>query len=261
MNRPLPLEGKVTMVTGGNTGIGRKIVEHFASSGSDVVIGHFQPDGVDEIAAKVKEFGRKVVTTEVDIRKPDQVQAMVDRTRETFGDVNYFICNAAAQHCLPILEMTDDQINQIVDTNLKGTIFCIRSAAKLMLQKPEADHRFVLISSINADIPQKGLSVYGATKGGLESLTRALSVELGEHGINVNAIQPGPTATDRTLQIPGYRNWGTVTPTGRVSEESDVAELAVFLCSPGSKQINGETIRVNGGLTNVRPKPTSVRPG
>lgn len=259
---PYPsLKNKVALVTGGNTGIGKCIVRRFAEEGSNVVIGYFQPDGVDDIVSRVRGHGVEALAVEVDIRNRDQVSRIMNEICLRFGGLNFLICNAAAQYCKPFLDMGAYETDEIIDTNITGTINCIQWGSWLMLQKPSEMHSVIGISSINAPRAQEGLEIYGMTKVAIEALVTSLSVPLGSKGIRINGIRPGSTATERTLQISNYHAWAEVIPTGRITEPEDIAGLAAFLCSSDAAQITGVTVAVDGGQANTRHRPDAVGRG
>ena len=186
----------------------------------------------------------------------DAVRAMVAGIVERHGRLDAAVANAAISHFGPFLDEEPSDVEPVFAVNLWGTYFTAQAAARAMVEGGVGG-RIVLITSVAGVQAIKGLSAYGATKSGLQMLARTLALELGPHGITVNAVGPGATLTDRTrLETPDYEGaWGSVVPAGRVGDVHDVAAAVLFLCSPEAGYVTGQTLMVDGGWTATSPVP------
>jgi NAD(P)-dependent dehydrogenase (short-subunit alcohol dehydrogenase family) len=251
-----PLDAKAALVTGGGTGIGAAISERLADTGAAVLIAQRT---TDEAAAAVAGLARKGRTLEGfggDLSRPEACGDAVERCVSLFGRIDILVNNAAitgAPAIGPLFDFSDDRVDEIVDVNLKAPIRCTREAARHM--KAQGAGVVINISSVAAHAAQELASVYAATKGGVEALTRAAALELAPFRIRVVAVAPGDIATEASLDIrERSRDAGAsgaypfVTPLGRRGKPDEIAAAVQFLCSDDASFVTGSTLVVDGGF-------------
>jgi NAD(P)-dependent dehydrogenase (short-subunit alcohol dehydrogenase family) len=241
------LEGKVALVTGGSRGIGRALALGFAAEGALVHVNHV--DDASEVLAQLPEGA-------LDLRYDVSDRAQVVEMFSRLDRLDVLVNCAGITGWTPLLETDEDAFERVVATNLKGTFFCSVEAAKLMRARGGA---IVNVSSVVAARGMRNLSVYGASKGGIDALTRQLAAELAPFGIRVNAFAPGATNVERNLaDDPDYLTvWAPLIPLGRVAEAEEMVGPAVFLASDESAYVTGQHFFVDGGWTVVGRYPES----
>jgi glucose 1-dehydrogenase len=250
--KELQLQDKVALVTGASRGIGRAIAVALAKEGADVAV-NFVSDsaGAERTALAVKEAGRRSAVVQADVTQRQQVEAMVTQVLQHFGRIDILVCNAGVLTRTPFLEVTDEQWEKVLRTNLTGPFVVGQTVARHMAQRGSG--KIVNVTSEVAERALPTLSHYCASKGGLRQLTKAMAIELAPYGINVNAVAPGATETDinrERLAIPEERKRRlTRVPVGRFNQPEDVARAVVFLASSGSDTMVGATVAVDGGST------------
>ncbi len=181
---------------------------------------------------------------------------MVVKAVASFGRLDIAVANAGITTFGSFLEYQAEQFQQLMAVNLQGSFFLAQQAARQII-KQGSRGRILFMSSVTGHQAHPNLSAYGMTKAALEMLAKALSVELADSGITVNAIAPGATLTERTLEDPDYlATWQRITPTSTVATTEDIAHAALFLLSPQARQITGQSLIVDGGWTSVSPPPT-----
>ncbi len=243
------LKDKVAIVSGASRGIGKGIAVRLAQEGAAVCVNYARDEeGASEVADSIQRFGGNAFVCRADVSKGAEVEAMTVETVRRYGSVDLVVANAGVDTRVPFLEMTEEQWDRIIDTNLKGTYILCQSGAREMLKVGRG--KIVIISSIHhlASFPE--MSAYAATKGGLVSLTRQLAVELAPHHITVNCVAPGAVHIERKqLTMPGYTPdiYNSVIPLGRIGQPSDIAASVAFLCSDDADFITGATLVVDGG--------------
>lgn len=246
----ITLEGKVALVTGGASGIGKGIATMFAGLGASVVIADLDPDAAADAASEIADTGGKALSLELDVTDEESVAAAFARAVEEYGTIDILV-NSAGTGCMSSVdELIIEEWDMVLDVNLKGTFLCIREASKIMKEKRAG--RIINLSSINETVPLAGEIPYCASKGGVMMMTRAAALELGPYGINVNALGPGAIDTplmDEVLQIPEIKE-GILRqiPFGRLGRPEDVAKAATFLASELSDWVTGHTLYVDGGM-------------
>jgi NAD(P)-dependent dehydrogenase (short-subunit alcohol dehydrogenase family) len=240
----LDLSGKVALVTGAASGMGRETARYFAAAGAAVVCADWNGPGAEAIAA---ELGGKSIPVTVDVSDEASVIAMMARVKDTFGRLDILINNAALQNRALLAETTVEYWDKIQAVNLRGPFLCLREAAKLM----PAGGAVVNISSTGAIHPMMpGLAAYGASKGGVSQLTRNAALELAPAGIRVNAVLPGGVMTEGWAAATGTVPSGraiTMPPIGRIGMPGDIAALVLFLVSPAASYITGQGFVADGG--------------
>jgi len=242
------LAGKATIITGGDSGIGRATAIAFAREGADVVISYLdEHDDARQTAALVEDAGRKAVLVAGDLADREHCRAVVDRAVEEFGRIDVLVNNAAYQ-------MTHEKVEEIPDEEWQHT-FDVNITAMFRLVQAALPHlgkgaSIINTSSINADQPKPTLLPYATTKGAIANFTAGLAQLLGERGIRVNAVAPGPIWTPlipSTMPPEQVEEFGKNTPLGRPGEPVEVAPAFVLLASDEGSYISGAVIPVTGG--------------
>lgn len=249
------LSGKIAIVTGINREIGASIALAFAKAGAKVVAVYFgEKERVDPICAEARQLGCILDAIEADLRSVAENTRVVEYALSRYGGIDIFVANSGVTVFGDFLDMTEADWHHVMDLNLKGTFFGIQAAAKQMVAQGRGG-RVVLSSSVTGITAMAGASIYGTSKAALRHMAAILGVELGSHGITVNAIAIGATLNDRNLVgDPNYAaNWAKLSPVGRVGYPQDVADTALYLCSPYAALVNGQTITIDGGWTHMSP--------
>jgi 3-oxoacyl-[acyl-carrier protein] reductase len=247
-------QGKTALVTGASRGIGKEIALELARNGYGVAVNYFNDPAamvdatIAEIRALHPEAPENVLAVQADIRSGGQVAAMFKQVIDAFGHLDLLVNNAGVQTWKPLLEVTEEEWDLVVDTNLKGCFLCTQQAALYM--KDHGGGSIVNLGSGCNKLAFPSLVAYTASKGGIEMFTKEAAVELGRYGIRVNCIAPGSIESERTKQEdPDYAGtWSKLTPLGRVGTTADIAPVVVFLASKGAAFISGQTIGIDGAL-------------
>ena len=237
---------KVVMVSGGSRGLGAKIVESFLER--DFRVASCSRKRTKQIVDWEQAFPERFYFEEMDLTDSAACKRLVRNVERTLGDIDILVNNAGMANSSLLALDSDESIDQVVDLNLKGAIFLSREVSRSMLSRRWG--RIIHISSITGQIGFRGLSVYGATKAGLDGLTRALARELGARKITVNAVAPGYLTTEMTEELnqEQIRQIVRRTPLGRLGEPGDVIGLIQFLASEQADFITGQVLVVDGGL-------------
>src|SRR5689334_21353057 len=256
MNRIL--EGVAALVTGADRGIGQGIAQALARAGSRVAINYIgAADRADATVAELRGLGVDAFAVKGDVRVASDVTAMVRAVVDRFGRLDLLVNNAGVQTWKPFVDVTEEEWDLVIDTNLKGCFLCSQAAAREMVA--QGGGAIVNIGSGCNKVPFPTLVAYTASKGGIEMLTKVAAAELGRHGIRVNCVAPGAIEIERTrLERKDYAGeMAAVTPLGRVGTPDDIASVVVFLASPEARFITGQTIGVDGGLFTQPPQVKS----
>lgn len=249
------LDGKIALITGADSGIGQATAEEFAKAGADVAITfHTDADGAAHTKAAVEAAGRRALVAQLDVRDATAVDTLVSRIVSELGGLDLLVNNAGKGMgaSASVGELGDDQLDLVLDTNLKGPLHCAR--AFIRHRKAQGGQgRIVNISSVAQHLPTAQSAPYGMSKAGLGSLSRSLSVELAPHKINVNNIAPGLIQTPMTqerLDDPEKRDASMEQiPWHRAGQPIEIARLALFLASDYGDYVTGQTWTMDGGLT------------
>jgi glucose 1-dehydrogenase len=254
------LDGQVAVVTGASSGIGRACALALGQAGAAVAVNHL-PRSASQAAEAVQEIeaaGGRAVAIPGDVSVEADVEALVSRTVEAFGDLHVMVCNAGIQDDAAFLDMTLEQWSRVIGVNLTGYFLCARAAARRfvargMQEGSPALGKIVLMSSVHDTIPWAGHANYAASKGGVMLLGKTLAQELAPRKIRVNLVSPGAIRTSINRAA-----WETeaalarllpLIPYGRIGEPADIARIVVWLASDESDYVTGETIVCDGGMT------------
>jgi len=242
------LEGKATVITGGDSGIGRAVALAFAREGADVLIAYLnEHDDAKETARLVEEAGRKAVLVAGDIADPAHCRAIVDQAVEAFGRIDVLVNNAAFQMSREsIEEIPDDEWDYTFQVNITAMFHICKAAVKHMAPGSS----IINTSSINSDKPKPTLLAYATTKGAIANFTAGLAQLLAEKGIRANSVAPGPIWTPlipATMPPDEVESFGSQVPMKRPGQPAEVAPVYVMLASDGASYISGARIAVTGG--------------
>lgn len=252
------LEGRVALVTGGTTGIGRGIALELARQGARVAVSHRRPGpAVERTVLDLREYEPANCAVVGDVRYSEQARTMVQHVIAHFGSLDILVNNAGAGIFGHFVDLSEDDWDTMIDTNLKGAFLCAQAAAPGMMARGWG--RIINISSTSSIRVIRGMAAYCASKAGLAMLTQGLAVDLGRHGITANAIGPSTVPTSMNaadLARPGFLEAEQrANPSGRIGKVEDIAAAVAFLASDQASWINGQNIIVDGGLTTLSPQP------
>lgn len=250
---PNDLRGRVALVTGASSGIGRAVALAFAEAGVHVAFNYLDagPDSrrmADEAAAEVQDHGVRVFYRACDVRRPDDVGAFVGEAVEDLGGLHFLVNNAGIGRDRAFWHMSDEAWDAVIDTNLSGAFYFLRAVTPTL--RAQEWGKIVNVASVHGIRGEFGLANYISSKAGLIGLTRSAAVELGPKNINVNAVAPGYIRTTQlTEQVPAeiMDQAREKSVLGRLGDPQDVANLVLFLCSEGARHITGAVIPVDGG--------------
>jgi NAD(P)-dependent dehydrogenase (short-subunit alcohol dehydrogenase family) len=248
------LAGKVAVVTGSGRGIGRAIAIRYAREGAKVVVTDISRASADEVASQINAEGGEAIAVTTDVSRPEQVDALVKTTVDTFGGLHVMLCNAgkvrdAVKH---VLEADIGFFDAVIAANLRGHYLCSVAAARHMARN--GGGVIITTSSGGATRAHRGMTAYDASKGGIEALTRALALDLAPYGIRVCCLVPGLIAPDDAPQEALDRTAATV-PLQRAGASEDLAGPAVFLASDDAAYVTASTVVVDGGVLFQQRSP------
>jgi len=255
------LEKQVAIVTGAGQGIGRAIAKTLAREGATVVVNDIDLEKATKVAEEIKSQGGQALPVKADVSKGDEVNNLVEKTLESYKRVDILVNNAGIAKLTRLLELTEAEWDRTMNINIKGQFLCSKAVIAHMIKQERG--KIVNVASLAAHIGAPGLAAYGASKGGVVQLTKALAVELGKFNIMVNAVSPGLTMTDLIKSAvkdrPDFIEGMDRIPLRRAAEPEDIANAVLFLASSESDYITGQVIIVDGGLMAIHPrmvKPT-----
>jgi len=244
------LDEKVAIVTGASKGIGAAIAKHLAAEGAAVVVNYSSSkEGADRVVDEIAKQGGKAIAVRANMAKKAEVERLFTETKKAFGKLDILVNNAGVYEFLPLENVTEEHFHKHFDVNVLGPLLATQEATKYF--GPEGGSIINISSSASMSAPPTA-SVYSATKAALDTITKSLAKELGPRKIRVNAINPGMVETEGVrdagfLGSDFQKMFETQSPLGRIGQPDDVAPAVVFLASPDSGWITGETLVVSGG--------------
>lgn len=243
------LQGRVALVTGGGRGLGKAMALALAGAGADIAVAARTESELMQTVKEIREIGRRAEGFRVDVSNVGDVREMVEKVAQTFGGLDILVNAAGMNIRKPVLEFTEEDWDRLMNVNLKGAFFVAQAAAKKMIERGKG--KIINVASLTSMIGIANICIYGASKGGVASMTKAMAVELAPFGINVNAIGPGYFRTAMTA--PAFENKELLSwmksriPIGRTGVPEDLAGATVFLASDASDYVTGQIIFVDGG--------------
>jgi glucose 1-dehydrogenase len=253
----MSLHGKVAVVTGGNSGIGKAVVLALAREGANIVIDYVaHPEATEELEKQVHALGDQAIGVDADVSKVADLEMLVARTVEAFGHLDIMVNNAGIETRTSVLDTTEEQYQRVMDINLKSAFFGTQIAAKQMI-KQGTGGRIINMTSVHEDWPMPGNTAYCLSKGGMRMLTRTAGVELGPQGVQVVGVGPGAVATPintSTMNDPEkMKTLDAAIPLGRMAEPEEIASLVAFLAGDGATYLTATTVFADGGIMHSSP--------
>ena len=252
------LNGQVAIVTGASRGLGQYFGRALARSGADLIVTSRHKEDLSDFVAEIESLGRRALPLTLDVRDQHSIEAMADAATDAFGQIHILVNNAGCNVRKPALDVTWDDWNLILDTNLRGSFFVAQQVAKHMV--PHRYGRIVNIGSVTSVFGYAGLAPYGASRGGIRQLTMSLADDWGKYGITVNCLAPGwfQTAQNQVLYL--NKEWVDYLvdriPLKRPGAPHDLDGAVVFLASESSRYITGQTLLVDGGISTGAMRAT-----
>ena len=263
-NRQFDLSGRVALVTGASRGLGQYFGRALARAGADLIVTSRKQASLEGFVKEIEALGRKAVPLALDVRDYDSIQRMASLARKAFDRIDILVNNAGCNVRKRAVDVTWDDWNLILDTNLRGSFFVAQAIARSMIAARYG--RIINIGSETSVAGYAGLGPYGASRGGIRQLTMSLAHDWGEHGITVNCLAPGWFKTAQNAALyddPGWVEYlSERIPLGRPGTPNDLDGAVVFLASEESRYVTGQTILVDGGISvgAVRALPASMPP-
>lgn len=250
------LTGQVAVVTGTSRGLGQYFARALARAGADLILTSRKRDALADFEAEIHSLGRRAVCLELDVRDEASIRRMAAEAYEAFGQIHILVNNAGCNVRKPALDVTWDDWNLILDTNLRGSFFVAQSIAKGMIEHQYG--RIINIGSVTSVFGYAGLAPYGASRGGIRQLTMSLADDWGPHGITVNCLAPGWFKTKQNQVMYEDQDWVNYLveriPLKRPGRPDDLDGAVVFLASEASRYITGQTLLVDGGISVGRTR-------
>jgi NAD(P)-dependent dehydrogenase (short-subunit alcohol dehydrogenase family) len=257
-NNGYDLTGKVAIVTGASRGLGQYFGRALARARADLVITSRKRESLEAFKSEIETLGRRAVTVELDVCDYDSIQRMIEAAYAAYGKIDILVNNAGCNIRKPAIDVTWDDWNTVLDTNLRGSFFVAQAVAKRMI--PRRYGRIINIGSVTCIFGYAGLTPYCASRGGVKQMTMSLADDWGPYGITVNCLAPGWFKTEQTRVL--YENQAWVDylidriPLKRPGQPHDLDGTIVFLASDASAYITGQTLLVDGGISTGATKAT-----
>ncbi|HUQ93444.1 MAG TPA: SDR family oxidoreductase [Bryobacteraceae bacterium] len=252
------LTGRVALVTGASRGLGQYFGRALARAGADLIITSRTLESLAPFQKEIEALGRKAHPLALDVRNFDSIQQMADQAGNACGKIDILVNNAGCNVRKPALDITWDDWNLVLDTNLRGTFFVAQAIARLMI--PKNYGRIINIGSVTSVFGYAGLTPYSASRGGVKQMTMSLADDWGQHGITVNCLAPGWFRTEQNKVLYENKEWLEYIcdriPVKRPGAPNDLDGAVVFLASEESRYITGQTLLVDGGISTGATKAT-----
>jgi len=261
-NNPLfDLTGKTAIVTGTSRGLGQEFARALAEAGADLVLTSRDRASLSAFESEIQALGHRVVSLELDVRYQHSIEAMVSAAGSAFGHLDILVNNAGFNIRKPALEVTWEDWNIILDTNLRGSFFMAQAVARRMINAKYG--RIINIGSVTSVAGYAGLAPYGASRGGVRQLTMSLADDWGKHGITVNCLAPGWFRTEQNKVMYQDQEWVEYLteriPVKRPGQPNDLDGAVVFLAAEASRYVTGQTLLIDGGITTGAMRATVAR--
>jgi NAD(P)-dependent dehydrogenase (short-subunit alcohol dehydrogenase family) len=244
------LAGRVAIISGGGTGLGRQMAQGLAEMGANLVLCARKKERCEQAAEELRKLGVKTLALGCDVKNPDEIQAVVNATAAAFGHIDILINNAGTAWGAPVEEMRLEQWNKVIETNLTGTFLFSQAAGRIMIRQRKGQIiNIASVAGLGGSPPEFQAIGYHASKGGVITVTKDLACKWGMHNIQVNAIAPGwfPTNMSEIMIERNREMFLKSIPAGRFGNESDLKGAAVFLASDASDYVTGHILIVDGG--------------
>jgi NAD(P)-dependent dehydrogenase (short-subunit alcohol dehydrogenase family) len=245
------LTGRVAIVTGTSRGLGQTFARALARAGADLVLTSRHTNMLADFEKEIRQLGRRTFSLALDVRDYKSIQKMASDAEKEFGHVDILVNNAGCNVRKPALDVTWDDWNLILDTNLRGSFFVAQAVARGMVERRYG--RVINIGSVTSVAGYAGLGPYGASRGGIRQLTMSLADDWGPYGVTVNCLAPGWFRTDQNKVLYESREWveylSDRIPVKRPGKPEDLESAVVFLAAESSRYVTGQTLLVDGGIS------------
>lgn len=257
-NNLFSLRGKVAIVTGTSRGLGQYFGRALAKAGADLIITSRNIDSLMEFKIEIEALGRRALPLELDVCSLESIQNMVEKAYKEYGKIDILVNNAGCNIRKPALEITWDDWNTVLNTNLRGSFFAAQEVAKKMILRNYG--RIINVGSVTSVFGYAGITPYCASRGGVKQMTMSLADDWGKYGITVNCLAPGWFKTEQNKVLYEDKEWVEYIcdriPLKRPGQPDDLNGIIVFLASDESKYITGQTILVDGGISTGATRAT-----
>jgi NAD(P)-dependent dehydrogenase (short-subunit alcohol dehydrogenase family) len=257
-NSVFDLSGQVALVTGASRGLGQCFARALAKAGADLILTSRRRETLADFEAEIGSLGRRTLAVGLDVRDSSSIQRMAAEAEAAFGQIHILVNNAGCNVRKPALEITWDDWNLVLDTNLRGSFFVAQAIARGMIAHRYG--RIINIGSVTSVFGYAGLAPYGASRGGIRQLTMSLADDWGAHGVTVNCLAPGWFKTEQNQALYENQDWVDYLieriPLKRTGRPDDLDGAIVFLASEASRYITGQTLLVDGGISTGSTRAT-----
>jgi len=256
------LTGQTAIVTGTSRGLGQYFALALAKAGANLVLTSRRRESLAGFVTEIESLGRRAIPLELDVRDQKSIERMAAEAESAFGQIHILVNNAGCNVRKPALDVTWEDWNQVLDTNLRGTFFVAQAVARGMIAKGYG--RIINIGSVTSVFGYSGLAPYGASRGGVRQLTMSLADDWGKHGVTVNCLAPGWFRTEQNKVLYENKEWVEYLvdriPVKRPGEPHDLDGAVVFLASEESRYVTGQTLLVDGGISTGAMRATVAGP-
>jgi NAD(P)-dependent dehydrogenase (short-subunit alcohol dehydrogenase family) len=251
VNELFDLSGRVALVTGASRGLGQRMARVLATAGADLIITSREASRLSPFEAEIEALGRRVLSVDLDVRALDSIREMAAAAERHYGQIDILVNNAGCNVRKPAIDVTWDDWNLILDTNLRGSFFVAQEIARRMISRGYG--RIINIGSVTSVAGYAGLAPYGASRGGIRQLTMSLADDWGKYGVTVNCLAPGWFCTDQNKVMYEDKEWVEYLcdriPVKRPGELRDLDAAVIFLAAESSRYVTGQTLLVDGGIS------------